>query len=75
MHGLNGDAYKSWKHHNGTLWLQDLLPKSLPGARIFSYGYPSRFFFNKSVAGIRDYAQRLLSSLINARDDDVIWVT
>ncbi len=74
VHGLNGDAYSSWEHENGTLWLRDLLPKSIPGARIFTYGYPSKLFFNKSVAGIRDYSQRLLSSLIGVRDDGVIRI-
>lgn len=65
IHGLNGDAYTTWEHENGTLWLKDLLPQVLPGARIFTYGYLSQLFFNKSVASLRDYAQRLLNSLMD----------
>ena len=40
---------------------------ALPGARIFSYGYPSQLFFNPSVAGIRDYAMQLLQWLADER--------
>lgn len=71
MHGLNGDAYTSWEHENGTLWLRDLLPSTIPGARIFTYGYPAQLFFSKSTAGLRDYSQRLLSSLNDVLDEDV----
>ncbi|KAF1924628.1 uncharacterized protein M421DRAFT_36145, partial [Didymella exigua CBS 183.55] len=39
IHGLNGDAYTTWQHENGTLWLRDLLPNDLPGSRVFTYGY------------------------------------
>ncbi|OCK76186.1 hypothetical protein K432DRAFT_437179 [Lepidopterella palustris CBS 459.81] len=70
IHGLNGDAYTSWKHENGILWLKDLLPETIPGSRIFTYGYPSQLFFSNSMAGIRDYSQRLLSSLSGVRDED-----
>src|SRR5277367_3733735 len=35
VHGLGGDAYKTWTHENGKLWLRDFLPDQLPGARIF----------------------------------------
>ena len=33
IHGLNGHRLKTWTHDNGTLWLRDLLPKTLPGCR------------------------------------------
>ena len=71
IHGLNGDAYTTWEHENGTLWLRDLLPNSIPGSRIFTYGYPSQVFVSNSIARIRDYSLRLLSSLNSARDKDV----
>jgi hypothetical protein len=67
IHGLNGDAERTWTHENGTFWLRDLLPMALPGARIFSYGYPSQLFFNRSVAGIRDFAMQLLQWLADER--------
>lgn len=71
VHGLNGDAYTSWEHENGTLWLRDLLPDTIPGARIFTYGYPSHLFLSKSTASLRDYSQRLLSSLNDVLDEVV----
>lgn len=71
IHGLNGDAYSTWEHENGVLWLRDLLPSALPGSRVFTYGYPSELFFSKTLASLRDYAQRLLSSLIDVSQDNV----
>lgn len=63
VHGLNGHWDRTWTHANGTFWPKDLLPEALPGARIFSYGYPSQIFANKSVAGLRDFATHLLDEL------------
>ena len=71
IHGLNGDAYTTWEHENGTLWLRDLLPNSIPGSRIFTYGYPSQIFVGNSITRVRDYSLRLLSSLNGVRDEDV----
>ena len=63
VHGLNGHFSRTWTHPNGTCWARDLLPIELPGSRIYSYGYPSKIFANKSVAGIRDFAGHLLSDI------------
>ncbi|KAM0806593.1 putative NACHT domain-containing protein [Seiridium cardinale] len=60
VHGLNGDAFTTWTHSNGTFWLRDYLPSSLPGCRVYTYGYPSRMFAN-SYASVRDYARNLIS--------------
>ncbi|KAF2705809.1 hypothetical protein K504DRAFT_484184 [Pleomassaria siparia CBS 279.74] len=54
IHGLNGDAYTTWQHENGTLWLQDLLPSALPGSRLFC---------SNSAATLRDYSRNLLIAL------------
>lgn len=63
VHGLNGDAYSTWRHKSdGTLWLADLLPGSLPGSRIYTYGYPSKVF-SQSVARVQEFARDLLVSL------------
>jgi hypothetical protein len=67
IHGLNGDAERTWTYENGTFWLRDLLHEDLPGARVFSYGYPSQLFFGHSEAGIRDYALQLLQWLADQR--------
>jgi len=74
VHGLNGHWMKTWTHENGTFWPKDLLPHALPGARIYSYGYPSQIFANKSVAGIRDFSKHLLGDLSICLKDPVSTV-
>jgi hypothetical protein len=63
VHGLSGDAYSTWTHPNGTLWLKDLLPNLLPGCRVYTYGYPSQVVFSRSYADVSVYARRLLDSI------------
>lgn len=66
VHGLGGDFYRTWASNESqkqTLWLSQLLPKELPGARIFSYGYESAPTFSRSVTGISDSANVLLHHL------------
>lgn len=70
IHGLGGHPYRTWTHkESGTLWLRDMLPRDIPEARIFSYGYPSQVLCNQSKAGIRDYATSLLVCLIDINAD------
>jgi ankyrin repeat domain-containing protein 50 len=69
VHGLNGDAYKTWTHENGVLWLRDLLPGLLPGCQVFTYGYPSQVAFSTSFARVQDYARQLLSSLRDVQEE------
>ena len=72
VHGLNGHWSRTWTYEkNGTCWPRDLLPGTLPGARIFSYGYPSEIFASKSVAGVRDFAKDLLSDIGMRQSDSV----
>ena len=42
IHGLDGHREASFTAPNGILWLRDLLPKTLPKARILTYGYDAR---------------------------------
>ena len=63
VHGLGGHFLRTWTHRNRTCWPGDLLPGELPGVHIYSYGYPSGIFANKSVAGIRDFAGHLLDDI------------
>ena len=63
VHGLQGDAYKTWEHDNGSLWLRDFLPADIPNARIMTFGYDSTVAFSKSVAKIEDKALELLNHL------------
>ncbi len=72
IHGLNGTALGTWTRNTtnektnkktSTLWLRDLLPKDIPGARIFTFGYDSKVMFSKSKATTEDHAQSLLLAL------------
>ena len=67
VHGLNGDSYSTWTHQNGSLWLKDFLPDSLPGCRVFTYGYPSQVF-SRSITEVKGYAQRLLGEIRGIQD-------
>ncbi len=74
VHGLNGDAYTTWTHKNGKLWLRDFLPSSLPGCRVFTYGYPSQIF-SESIAEAKGYARRLLGSIRDLQSNDPLQVS
>jgi hypothetical protein len=63
IHGINGDAYKTWTHENGSLWLRDFLPEHIAGARVFSFGYPSEVAFTKAKGSIIDFGRTLLEQL------------
>jgi hypothetical protein len=62
IHGLNGDPYRTWTDGD-SFWLQDFLPRTLPPARIFTYGYNSRIAFSGSASRVDDYARALLERL------------
>lgn len=66
IHGLNGHPRDTWtydKAEGQVFWLQDFLPKALPGARIFTYGYDSNLFLSSSTGDIDTYAKGLLDHL------------
>ena len=64
VHGLNGDAYSTWTHaQTEKLWLRDFLPSDLPGARIYSFGYPAEVAFNTATGKLDDWARALLEGL------------
>lgn len=71
IHGITGDAYNTWTHDNGKLWLSDFLNDDLPGARIFSYGYDASVFFSFSEGGYDQFARTLLACINQARTSEV----
>lgn len=67
VHGITGNAYDTWIHGNGTFWLRDLIPKDLPGVRIFSYRYPTDVFCTFAIGTIDIFTRSLLESLKRER--------
>jgi hypothetical protein len=76
IHGLGGHPFKTWTEKDRKkLWLRDYLPKDLPTARIYSYGYISGVAFTRTESDIGDFATDLLGELKRVRrqtkDEDV----
>ena len=67
VHGLQGDAFKTWEHDNGSIWIRDFLPNDIPFARIMTFGYESTVAFSKSVATLEDKALDLLNRVATKR--------
>lgn len=75
VHGITGDAYDTWTHDNGNFWLRDLVPKDLPGVRVFSYGYPAEVFCTFNTGNLDTYARSLLEGLKRERRKKEVRVT
>ena len=72
VHGLNGSGRKTWTDSKtGIFWLEDLLPVSVPTARIMSFAYDSALAFSASTAGIENFARDLLNRLRVLRSGEV----
>ena len=68
IHGLNGNPISTWEYRDKDqssycFWLRDLLPVSLPGARVFTYGYNSGLFLSHSVENMNIASATLLTYL------------
>lgn len=74
VHGITGDAYDSWTHCNGNLWLRDLVPEDLPGLRVFSYGYPAEVFCTLNAGDLGAYARSLLEGLKRERRKEEVRI-
>ena len=50
-------------------WLRDFLPKQIPTARIFLFGYNSNVAFSVGNEGVYDQANNLCVKLLGYRED------
>ena len=66
VHGLGGHPYKTWTEGQ-KLWLRDFLPKTVPEARVFTFGYNSSIAFGGTASRIDDFARTLLERLLQKR--------
>ena len=71
VHGLGGDAYRTWQHENGFNWLQHL-EEVFTGIRVYSYGYDSGVAFSGGTASLTDYARHLLSLVKMTRSSEKV---
>ena len=63
----------TWTHAStGKLWLRDFLPHTIPNARIMTFGYDSRVAGSKSVVGMMENANSLLTQLSILRNLDKV---
>ncbi|PVF95828.1 TPR-like protein [Serendipita vermifera] len=71
IHGLDGHRERTWTAENGTMWLQDLLPRALPNARILTYGYDAdtRSFSQTSTQNINRHAGAFVAELSQLRSE------
>ena len=60
---------KTWTHAaTEKLWLRDFLPLAIPNARIMTFGYDARVVDSRSILGIMENANSLLTHLGNYRN-------
>lgn len=73
VHGLTGDRERTWTHPiNGVCWPRDILPQSLPDARILTFGYDAyvvRARDHVASIDIAHHANDFLNCLANERTD------
>lgn len=67
LHGVTGDAYKTWEHEDGALWLRDFLLPDFPGSRVFSYGYDPDIFFSWGTGNLETFARTMLQAVKQSR--------
>ncbi|SPO04650.1 uncharacterized protein DNG_07335 [Cephalotrichum gorgonifer] len=73
IHGLTGDAFRTWWHTSGTYWPTDMLPKDLPRSRILSFGYDADVTKLIGAVGqgtLRSHALTLLAEISALRSTE-----
>ena len=73
IHGLRGDRENTWKKEN-TLWPKELLPKTIPRARILTFGYDADVyhFWSKPASDntVKTHGDNLTASLVGLRHQE-----
>ena len=65
----------TWTHPlTGKLWLRDFLPHTIPNARIMTFGYDSKVVDSKSVIGMMEHANSLLTHLSLLRNSHKVFL-
>ncbi|KAK3693428.1 hypothetical protein B0T22DRAFT_505214, partial [Podospora appendiculata] len=70
VHGLAGGSISTWRHENGSLWLE-WLTTAIPSLRVLVFGYPASEVYLKSDDGtasagrVFTFAESLCASLRN----------
>ena len=58
VHGLGGDAFRTWTHADGTMWLRSIA-NDLPGVRVYTFGYDTGVLFSRATGTLQDFARSL----------------
>lgn len=71
VHGLTGNRKTTWTQEStGMFWPQTLLPRDLPTARIWTFGYDAdivRIFGTVGSNTLRDHGKSLANAIAWAR--------
>ncbi|KAF2431165.1 hypothetical protein EJ08DRAFT_696835 [Tothia fuscella] len=70
IQGLIGSLSRSWKHPNGTFWLNDFVPHALPGAAVFVFKCPLESIFELPIGSLQDLAVNFLDELRSVIRED-----
>ncbi|KAK3680915.1 hypothetical protein B0T22DRAFT_474365 [Podospora appendiculata] len=55
---------KKMEDGSRVMWLRDLLPRDIPGARVLTFEYDSKWLNDPSLVSLRDCADRLIESVL-----------
>ncbi|KAK0513541.1 hypothetical protein JMJ35_003905 [Cladonia borealis] len=73
VHGLGGGALSTWRHpESNTIWLQTLLPVTMPISRIMSYGYDATISASQNSLHVMDIAENLLIEIQRQRSSETL---